>query len=201
MIVARNLSKSFNEIKAVDDVNFCIKKGEVVALLGPNGAGKTTLMRLLTGYLTPDGGETSVYGMNIAENRVAALGKIGYVPENAPLYPEMTVFEYLHFAAALRGLRKDDLLINLAEAVSQMKLAGVLNQRIETLSKGFRHRTAVAGALIHKPRILILDEPKVLTPIRNTKCALLSAVTEKKTSSSFPRTLWKRSKTSLHVFC
>ena len=140
MIVARNLSKSFNEIKAVDDVNFCIKKGEVVALLGPNGAGKTTLMRLLTGYLTPDGGETSVYGMNIAENRVAALGKIGYVPENAPLYPEMTVFEYLHFAAALRGLRKDDLLI-------------------------------------------------------------LSAVTEKKTSSSFPRTLWKRSKTSLHVFC
>ena len=159
MIVARNLSKSFNEIKAVDDVNFCIKKGEVVALLGPNGAGKTTLMRLLTGYLTPDGGETSVYGMNIAENRVAALGKIGYVPENAPLYPEMTVFEYLHFAAALRGLRKDDLLINLAEAASQMKLAGVLNQRIETLSKGFRHRTAVAGALIHKPRILILDEP------------------------------------------
>ena len=145
MIVARNLSKSFNEIKAVDDVNFCIKKGEVVALLGPNGAGKTTLMRLLTGYLTPDGGETSVYGMNIAENRVAALGKIGYVPENAPLYPEMTVFEYLHFAAALRGLRKDDLLINLAEAASQMKLAGVLNQRIETLSKGFRHRTAVAG--------------------------------------------------------
>ena len=135
------------------------QKGEVVALLGPNGAGKTTLMRLLTGYLTPDGGETSVYGMNIAENRVAALGKIGYVPENAPLYPEMTVFEYLHFAAALRGLRKDDLLINLAEAASQMKLAGVLNQRIETLSKGFRHRTAVAGALIHKPRILILDEP------------------------------------------
>lgn len=159
MIVARNLSKSFNEIKAVDDVNFCIKKGEVVALLGPNGAGKTTLMRLLTGYLTPDGGETSVYGMNITENRVAALGKIGYVPENGPLYPEMTVFEYLHFAAALRGLRKDDLLINLAEAASQMKLAGVLNQRIETLSKGFRHRTAVAGALIHKPRILILDEP------------------------------------------
>lgn len=88
MIVARNLSKSFNEIKAVDDVNFCIKKGEVVALLGPNGAGKTTLMRLLTGYLTPDGGETSVYGMNIAENRVASLGKIGYVPETRPCIPK-----------------------------------------------------------------------------------------------------------------
>ena len=146
MIVAKNLSKSFNEIKAVNDVSFCIKKGEVVALLGPNGAGKTTLMRLLTGYLVPDGGEISVYGIDIAQQRVDALKKIAYVPENAPLYPEMTVFEYLHFAAA-------------PEAASQMKLAEVLNQRIETLSKGFRHRTAVAGALIHKPRILILDEP------------------------------------------
>lgn len=159
MIVAKNLSKSFNEIKAVNDVSFCIKKGEVIALLGPNGAGKTTLMRLLTGYLVPDDGEISVYGIDIAQQRVDALKKIAYVPENAPLYPEMTVFEYLHFAAALRGLAKDDLLINLAEAASQMKLAEVLNQRIETLSKGFRHRTAVAGALIHKPRILILDEP------------------------------------------
>ena len=107
MIVAKNLSKSFNEIKAVNDVSFCIKKGEVVALLGPNGAGKTTLMRLLTGYLVPDGGEISVYGIDIAQQRVDALKKIAYVP----------------------------------------------------LSKGFRHRTAVAGALIHKPRILILDEP------------------------------------------
>ena len=138
MIVARNLSKSFNEIKAVDDVNFCIKKGEVVALLGPNGAGKTTLMRLLTGYLTPDGGETSVYGMNIAENRVAALGKIGYVPENAPLYPEMTVFEYLHFAAALRGLRKDDLLINLAEAASQKPAYRNIVQRLSAPDGGSR---------------------------------------------------------------
>ena len=156
---AQGLSLHLGKRQIIDNVSVALRGGEMTALIGPNGAGKSTLLRLLTGYLTPDGGETSVYGMNIAENRVAALGKIGYVPENAPLYPEMTVFEYLHFAAALRGLRKDDLLINLAEAASQMKLAGVLNQRIETLSKGFRHRTAVAGALIHKPRILILDEP------------------------------------------
>ena len=159
MIVAKNLSKSFSFIKAVDDINFCIKKGEVVALLGPNGAGKTTLMRLLTGYLQQDSGETNIYGINISENRVDALKKIGYVPENAPLYPEMSVYEYLHFAASLRGLKHDDLHINLAEVVTQMQLKDVLNQRIDTLSKGFRHRTAVAGALIHKPRILILDEP------------------------------------------
>ena len=159
MIVAKNLSKSFKNIKAVDDVNFCIKKGEVVALLGPNGAGKTTLMRLLTGYLQQDSGEVSVYGFNIAENREDALRKIAYVPENAPLYPEMSVYEYLHFAGSLRGLKDDDLNINLSEAASQMQLSSVFNQRIDTLSKGYRHRTAVAGALIHKPRILILDEP------------------------------------------
>lgn len=159
MIVAKNLSKTFNNIKAIDNINFCINKGEVVALLGPNGAGKTTLMRLLTGYLQPDRGEAVIYGMDIAENRVDALKKIGYVPENAPLYPEMTVFEYLRFAAGLRGIAKDDFLINLAEVSSQLKLSSVLNQKIETLSKGFKHRTAVAGALIHKPRMLILDEP------------------------------------------
>ena len=159
LLTIENLHAGVEGKEILRGVDLTIGAGETHVLMGPNGAGKTTLMRLLTGYLTPDCGETSVYGMNIAENRVASLGKIGYVPENAPLYPEMTVFEYLHFAAALRGLRKDDLLINLAEAASQMKLAGVLNQRIETLSKGFRHRTAVAGALIHKPRILILDEP------------------------------------------
>mgnify|MGYP001140341551 CR=1 FL=1 len=159
IIEIAHLSKRFGDLEAVRDLSFTVREGELFAFLGVNGAGKSTTIKIMCGILTPDGGETSVYGMNIAENRVAALGKIGYVPENAPLYPEMTVFEYLHFAAALRGLRKDDLLINLAEAASQMKLAGVLNQRIETLSKGFRHRTAVAGALIHKPRILILDEP------------------------------------------
>lgn len=159
MIVAKNLSKSFNEIKAIDNINFCIKKGEVVALLGPNGAGKTTLMRLLTGYLQPTAGEAVIYGFNIAEDRVDALRKIGYVPESSPLYQEMTVFEYLRFAADLWNLSNEDFTNNLAETINQMKLSSVLNQKIETLSKGFKHRTAVAAALIHKPKALILDEP------------------------------------------
>lgn len=159
MIVAKNLSKSFNEIKAIDNINFCIKKGEVVALLGPNGAGKTTLMRLLTGYLQPTAGEAVIYGFDIAEDRVDALRKIGYVPESSPLYQEMTVFEYLRFAADLWNLSNEDFTNNLAETINQLKLSSVLNQKIETLSKGFKHRTAVAAALIHKPKALILDEP------------------------------------------
>lgn len=159
MIVAKNLSKSFNEIKAVDNINFCIKKGEVVTLLGPNGAGKTTLMRLLTGYIQPTSGEALVYGFDVTEDRVDALRKIGYVPENAPLYPEMSVYEYLRFAADLWKLSKDDFIKNFAETVEQLKLSNVLNQKIETLSKGYKHRTAVAAALIHKPKALILDEP------------------------------------------
>lgn len=159
MIIAKNLTKTFKTIKAVDNINFCINKGEVVALLGPNGAGKTTLMRLLTGYLQPSEGEAIVYGADVAKNRVEALKKIGYVPENAPLYSEMTVYEYLRFAANVSGLADADFLNNFAEVINHLKLSPVLNQKIETLSKGFRHRTAAGAALIHKPRILILDEP------------------------------------------
>lgn len=159
MIVAKNLSKSFNDIKALDNISFCIKKGEVVTLLGPNGAGKTTLMRLLTGYLQPTSGEAIIYGFDINEDRVDALKKIGYVPENSPLYPEMSVFEYLRYAANLWKMSEPEFLNGFAETVNQLKLSSVLNQKIETLSKGFKHRTAVAAALIHKPKILILDEP------------------------------------------
>ncbi len=159
MITAKNLSKSFGNIRAVDNVNFFINKGEVVALLGPNGAGKSTLMRLLTGFLTPDCGETVICGHNVAEERVEAARKIGYVPENAPLYQEMTVFDFLSFTATLRGLSRTDFRNNLAEVVSRLELDRVLGQRTETLSKGFRRRTAVAAAMLHKPKVLILDEP------------------------------------------
>ena len=159
MITAKNLSKSFGNIRAVDNVNFFINKGEVVALLGPNGAGKSTLMRLLTGFLTPDCGETVICGHNVAEERVEAARKIGYVPENAPLYQEMTVFDFLSFTATLRGLSRTDFRNNLAEVVSRLELDRVLGQRIETLSKGFRRRTAVAAAMLHKPKVLIFDEP------------------------------------------
>lgn len=125
----------------------------------PERRRQNTLMLPVDRLSDADGGETSVYGMNIAENRVAALGKIGYVPENAPLYPEMTVFEYLHFARRTARPAQGRSAYKSGGSGLADEAGGVLNQRIETLSKGFRHRTAVAGALIHKPRILILDEP------------------------------------------
>lgn len=159
MIVAKSLSKNFGQLKALNNLNFCLNKGDVVALLGPNGAGKTTLLRLLTGYLTPSEGDVEIFGCNPAAKRVDALLKVGYVPENAPLYPEMTVFEFIKYSADLRGLSKEKFIPNLKETIAQMHLEGVINQKIETLSKGFKHRVAIAAALIHQPRILILDEP------------------------------------------
>lgn len=159
MIVAKKLSKNFGSIRALDNLNFCLKKGDVVALLGPNGAGKTTLLRLLTGYLLPSEGNVEIYGHDPRFQRVEALSKIGYVPENAPLYPEMTVFEFIKYAADLRHLGGEAFLAALREASAQMRLNDVMTRKIETLSKGFKHRVAIAAALIHQPRILILDEP------------------------------------------
>lgn len=159
MIVAKNLVKAFGKITAIDSVNFCINKGEVVSLLGPNGAGKTTLMRLLTGYLEPSEGECSIYGYNVSTSRVAALKKIGYVPENCPLYPEMSVYEFIKYTADIWEISKDEFVNNFKELVQYLHLEEVVNQQIETLSKGFKRRVGIAAALIHRPKILILDEP------------------------------------------
>lgn len=159
MIVVKNLFKTFGNITAVDNLNFCINKGEVVCLLGPNGAGKTTLMRLLTGYLAPTGGECLISGHNIISERVAALGKIGYVPENCPLYPEMTVFEFVRYTAGLWKIPFEEFVNNFKELSSYLHLNEVVNQQIDTLSKGFKRRVGIAAALIHRPKILILDEP------------------------------------------
>lgn len=159
MIVAKNLSKRFGRIFAVNNVNFCINKGEVVCLLGPNGAGKTTLMRLLTGYLDADEGNCTVFGHDVKTDRTSALQKIGYVPENCPLYPEMTVYEFIKFAADLWEIPHQEFVNNFKELAAYLHLTEVVNQRIETLSKGFKRRVGIAGALIHRPKILILDEP------------------------------------------
>lgn len=159
MIVVKNLSKDFGGIKALDNLNFCMNKGDIVALLGPNGAGKTTLFRLLTGYIDPTSGDVEIYGSNPQHKRVEALRKIGYVPENAPLYPEMTVSEFLKYSADLGGLPAGEFKQAFNNTVSQMRLHNVVNQKIDTLSKGFKHRVAIAAALILQPRILILDEP------------------------------------------
>lgn len=159
MIVAKNLHKNFGKIRAVDNLNFCINKGEIVALLGPNGAGKTTLMRLLTGYYQPSSGEVSVSGADVFIDREKALKNIGYVPENGFVYNEMSVYEFLHFMARIRNINEKSFVENLVFINKQLGLSEVINQKIEYLSKGFKRRVGIAGALIHSPRILILDEP------------------------------------------
>lgn len=159
MIVAKKLCKNYGRIKAVDNVNFCISKGEVVSLLGPNGAGKTTLMRLLTGFIEPSSGEVDIFNRNVRRHRLSCLRKIGYVPESGFQYNDMTTFEFIRFSAGLRGLNGMRFEDNLRETVANLDLEEVINQKIESLSKGFKRRAGIAAALIHKPEILILDEP------------------------------------------
>ncbi len=159
MIVVKNLCKNYGTKKAVNNVNFCISKGEIVSLLGPNGAGKTTLMRLLTGYIEPTSGEVRIFDKDIKAERLACLQKIGYVPESGFLYNDMTVAEFLHYTAQIRGLTAEEFSKNLKQIVENLELKTVINQKIETLSKGFKRRTGIAAALLHNPEILILDEP------------------------------------------
>ena len=159
MLVVKNISKSFGTVKAVDKVNFCLSNGEVTALLGPNGAGKTTLLRLLSGYYYPDFGEVLINNHNVSSDRLQALKNFAYVPENGALYPEMSVVEYIRFMASLYRLSKQNFEDNLASLSRELGLAEVINRQCETLSKGYKRRVALAGALIHRPDILLLDEP------------------------------------------
>ncbi len=159
MIVVKNLCKDYGEKHAVNNVNFCISRGEIVSLLGPNGAGKTTLMRLLTGYIEPTSGEVKIFDKNIQTSRLECLAKIGYVPESGFLYNDMSVADFLHYTAQLRNLSQEDYIQNFQKVVESLELKSVINQKIETLSKGFKRRTGIAAALLHNPEILILDEP------------------------------------------
>ena len=159
MLIVKNISKSFGETKAIDNVSFFLQRGEVTALLGPNGAGKTTLLRLLSGYYSPDQGEISIEDFKFGDNRLKVLENLAYVPENGALYPEMSVFEYIRLMADIHQLSEIDFVDNLASLVQELQLAKVINQRCDTLSKGFKRRVALAGALVHRPKILLLDEP------------------------------------------
>lgn len=159
MIEIKKLCKNFGRIKAIHNVSLSFRRGEIIALLGPNGAGKSTLMRLLTGYICPDSGQITIMNNNIEENRLEILSHIGYVPENSPLYPDMTVFEYLLFMSKLRNISDSVFEQRCKEIVKNFSLTEVINQKIETLSKGFRHRVAISAALLSEPQILILDEP------------------------------------------
>ena len=159
MIRIENLTKSFGGKNAVDDLSFTVERGEVLGFLGPNGAGKSTTMRMITGFLPATSGKVSVGGFDVVEAPLEAKRLIGYLPESAPSYPDMTVHGFLSFAAEMRGLDGDARKKAVARVVELCFLSSVLHQSIDTLSKGYRHRTCLAQALIHDPDVLILDEP------------------------------------------
>ncbi|MEK7835356.1 MAG: ATP-binding cassette domain-containing protein [Pseudomonadota bacterium] len=159
MIRVENLVKSFGAKRAVDDISFSVERGEVLGFLGPNGAGKSTTMRIVTGFYPPTSGHVTVGGFDIVENPLPAKRLVGYLPENAPAYADMTVHGFLSFAAELRGLTGDSRKKAISRVVELCHLDRVLYQTIDTLSKGYKHRTCLAQSLIHDPDILILDEP------------------------------------------
>ena len=159
MIEVQNLTKAFGSKLAVNDVSFTVGKGEVLGFLGPNGAGKSTTMRMITGFIPPTEGKVSIGGFDIGQNPIAAKRIIGYLPENAPSYTDMTVSGFLNFAAELRGFRGAEKARAVERVVEMCFLGSVRHQSVETLSKGFRHRTCFAQTIIHDPPILILDEP------------------------------------------
>ncbi len=159
MVKIEHLSKRFGTLKAVDDVTFSVPKGEVLGFLGPNGAGKSTTMRMITGFLTPDSGSVQVGGDNVASNPVGAKRRIGYLPEGAPLYGDMTPRAFLRFIAEIRGFRGSACDQAVDAVVRKVSLSAALEKPIDTLSKGFKRRVGLAQAIIHDPEVLVLDEP------------------------------------------
>jgi len=159
MINVHNLAKVFGTKRAVDGVSFSVERGEVLGFLGPNGAGKSTTMRMITGFIPPTAGTVSVGGFDIVANPIQAKRLVGYLPENAPAYTDMTVYGFLKFAAEIRGLKGDARNAAVNRVVEMCFLESVLHQSVETLSKGYRHRTCFAQSIIHDPDVLVLDEP------------------------------------------
>lgn len=161
MIDVSDLTKSYGPIRALKEVAFQVKSGEIVGLLGPNGAGKTTFIKILTGYLQPDAGTITVDGLDVQEHTRDVQTMIGYLPETAPLYPELTVQAYLQMMADLRMIPEEDQIQRISEAVYATGLEDHLTRLIGELSKGFRQRVGLAQAILHRPKLLILDEPTV----------------------------------------
>ncbi len=159
MIDIEHLTKRFSSITAVDDISFQVDRGEVLGFLGPNGAGKSTTMKMITGFLAPDAGAVRVDGIDITARPVDVKSRLGYLPEGAPLYGDMTPAAFLEFTGQVRGLRGKELRRRIAETVDRVNLGQVLRQPIETLSKGFKRRVGIAQAVLHDPEVLVLDEP------------------------------------------
>ncbi len=159
MIEAVNLRKNYGPLLAVDNISFQAEPGEVLGLLGPNGAGKSSTMRMITGFLVPSSGSASIYGHDISKAPVAAKKCLGYLPEGAPLYSELTAEEFLRFIARTRGMDKAAQLSRINITLERLNLKDIAHQTIETLSKGFKRRVGLAAAILHEPSALILDEP------------------------------------------
>jgi ABC-2 type transport system ATP-binding protein len=159
MISVQNLVKTFGTKRAVDGVTFQVERGEVLGFLGPNGAGKSTTMRMITGFIPPTEGTVTVAGFDMVENPIPGKRVLGYLPENAPAYSDMTVHGFLGFTAEIRGLHGDAKRKAIGRVVEMCFLEAVLHQSVDTLSKGYRHRTCFAQSIIHDPDVLILDEP------------------------------------------
>lgn len=159
MISVKNLTKKFGETKALDDVSFDVGKGEVLGFLGPNGAGKSTTMKIITAFIAPTSGTVTIGGLDVADNSLEVRKKIGYLPENVPLYDDMRVYEYLKFIAQIRGLSKSETSERIHKMVDACGLKKVIRKNISDLSKGYRQRVGLAQSMVHDPEILILDEP------------------------------------------
>jgi ABC-2 type transport system ATP-binding protein len=161
MIDVTDLAKSYGPVQALRDVSFHVDGGEIIGLLGPNGAGKTTMMKILTGYLQPSSGTATVDGLDVLTQAHEVQQRIGYLPENAPLYPELSIQAYLKMIAELRQVPADQQPVYLSEAIRATNLEDYLTRPIGQLSKGYRQRVGLAQAILHKPKLLILDEPTI----------------------------------------
>jgi ABC-2 type transport system ATP-binding protein len=159
MIIIEDLVRRFGTFTAVGGISLRVNKGEVLGFLGPNGAGKSTTMKMVTGFLAPSEGRITVCGHDVVEQQLEAQSSIGYLPEGAPAYPDMTPKQFLQFIATIRGLKDDAASKAIDTAIARTGLQGVLDQRIETLSKGFKRRVGLAQAILHDPPVLIMDEP------------------------------------------
>src|SRR5205809_1422008 len=159
MIEVQHLTKRYGPFTAVDDVSFKVERGEILGFLGPNGAGKTTTMRVLTGYMPPTDGKAMVAGYDVSQQPIEAKRRTGYLPETPPLYPEMTVSEYLTFCARIKGVPRADRKTRVATAMERTWVADMADRHCGKLSKGYKQRVGLAQALIHEPEVLVLDEP------------------------------------------
>ena len=159
MIVVDNLTKRYGDREVVKDVSFRVERGEILGFLGPNGAGKTTTMKMITGFLMPTTGSVRIGEVDMATDPIAAKSQIGYLPENPPVYPDMSVLEYLRFVGRINGLTGSALRLAVDEVIESCFLSEKRTKEIRTLSKGFQQRVGLAQAIIHKPNVLVLDEP------------------------------------------